>query len=186
MPKGPPKFHFSFERSGLTRFGGLSLFQSFCKSLGLRHFLQLYVRWPEYHHRGYHPADLFLAHLFAIVAGIGRIENAQSLIHNGLIPPLLGLPELPHRDTLRSFLWRFGLQELRSLVAAHDRLRQKLCLRLGLLYSAIVDADTTALIIYGSQQGTAVGYIPKRRHGQASYAPIISKRFTLGLHSYMN
>ena len=104
MPKGPRKFHFSFERQGLTRFGGLSLFQSFCKSLGLRHFLQLYARWPDYHHRSYHPADLFLAHLFAIVAGIGRIENTQSLIHNGLIPPLLGLPEFPHRDTLRSFL----------------------------------------------------------------------------------
>ena len=181
MPKGPRKFHFSFERSGLTRFGGLSLFQSFCKSLGLRHFLQLYVRWPNYHHRGYHPADLFLAHLFATVAGIGRIENAQSLIHNGLIPPLLGLPEFPHRDTLRSFLWRFGSQELHSLVAAHDRLRQELFLRLGLLYSAIVDADTTALITYGSQQGTAVGYIPKRRHGQASYAPIISSEGRHGL-----
>lgn len=181
MPKGPRKFHFSFERSGLTRFGGLSLFQSFCKSLGLRHFLQLYVRWPDYQHRGYHPADLFLAHLFAIVAGIGRIENAQSLIHNGLIPPLLGLPEFPHRDTLRSFLWRFGSQELRSLVAAHDRLRQELFLRLGLLYSAIVDADTTALITYGSQEGTAVGYIPKRRHGQASYAPIISSEGRHGL-----
>jgi hypothetical protein len=181
MPKGPRKFHFSFERSGLTRFGGLSLFQSFCKSLGLRHFLQLYVRWPDYQHRGYHPADLFLAHLFAIVAGIGRIENAQSLIHNGLIPPLLGLPEFPHRDTLRSFLWRFGSQELRSLVAAHDRLRQELFLRLGLLYSAVVDADTTALITYGSQEGTAVGYIPKRRHGQASYAPIISSEGRHGL-----
>jgi hypothetical protein len=181
MPKGPRKFRFSFERSGLTRFGGLSLFQSFCKSLGLRHFLQLYMRWPDYQHRGYHPADLFLAHLFAIVAGIGRIENAQSLIHNGLIPPLLGLPEFPHRDTLRSFLWRFGSQELRSLVAAHDRLRQELFLRLGLLYSAIVDADTTALITYGSQEGTAVGYIPKRRHGQASYAPIISSEGRHGL-----
>lgn len=181
MPKGPRKFHFSFERSGLTRFGGLSLFQSFCKSLGLRHFLQLYVRWPDYRHRGYHPADLFLAHLFAIVAGIGRIENAQSLIHNGLIPPLLGLPEFPHRDTLRNFLWRFGSQELHSLVAAHDRLRQELFLRLGLLYSAIVDADTTALITYGSQEGTAVGYIPKRRHGQASYAPIISSEGRRGL-----
>lgn len=41
MPKGPRKFRFSFEKTGLTRFGGLSLFQSFCKSLGLRHFLQL-------------------------------------------------------------------------------------------------------------------------------------------------
>lgn len=181
MPKGPRKFHFSFERSGLTRFGGLSLFQSFCKSLGLRHFLQLYARWPNYHHRNYHPADLFLAHMFAIVAGIGRIENAQSLIHNGLIPPILGLPDFPHRDTLRSFLWRFGPKELQSLQAAHDRLRQELSHRLGLLYSAIVDADTTALITYGSQEGVAVGWIPKRRHGQSSYAPIISSEGRTGL-----
>src|SRR6266540_7471442 len=181
MPKGPRKFHFSFEKSGLTRFGGLSLFQSFCKSLGLRHFLQLYVRWPKYHHKDYHPADLFLAHLFAIVAGIGRVENTQSLIHNGLIPPLLGLPEFPHRDTVRSFLWRFGHGELRSLVAAHDRLRQELFPRLGLRYSAIVDVDTTALITYGSQEGTAVGYVPKRRHSQPSYAPIISSEGKTGL-----
>src|SRR6266545_1029327 len=158
MRKGPRKFHFSFEKSGLTRFGGLSLFQSFCKSLGLRHFLQLYVRWPKYHHKDYHPADLFLAHLFAIVTGIGRIENTQALIHNGLIPPLLGLPEFPHRDTLRSFLWRLGLR-----------------------YSAIIDADTTALITYGSQEGTAVGYVPKRRHSQPSYAPIISSEGKTGL-----
>jgi hypothetical protein len=181
MPKGPRKFQFSFEKTGLTRFGGLSLFQSFCKSLGLRHFLQLYVRWPDYHHRNYHPADLFLAHLFSMVAGIGRIENAQSLIHNGLIPPLLGLPEFPHRDTVRSFLWRFGPKELHSVVSAHDRLRQELFHRLGLLHSAIVDADTTALLTYGHQEGVAVGFVPKKRHGQPSYAPIISSEGRCGL-----
>lgn len=181
MPKGPRKFQFSFEKTGLTRFGGLSLFQSFCKSLGLRHFLQLYVRWPDYHHRNYHRADLFLAHLFSMVAGIGRIENAQSLIHNGLIPPLLGLPEFPHRDTLRSFLWRFGPKELHSVVTAHDRLRQELFHRLGLLHSAIVDADTTALLTYGHQEGVAVGFVPKKRHGQPSYAPIISSEGRCGL-----
>ena len=173
MPKGPRKFHFSFVKTGLTRFGGLSLLQSFCKSLGLRRFLQLYVRWPDYHYRDYHPTDLFLAHLFAIVAGTGRVESTQCLIHNGLIPPILGLSDFPHRDTLRTFLWRFSPKQLRSLKAAHDRLRHHFFQQLGLLYRATIDADTTALITYGSQEGTAVGYIPKRRHGQASYAPII-------------
>lgn len=147
------KFHFLFEKSGLTRFGGLSLFQSFCKSLGLRHFLQLYIRWPDYHHREYHPADLFLAHMLAIVAGIGRIENTQSLISNGLIPPLLGLANFPHRDTLRTFLWRFTQKDLRSLKAAHDKLRKVLFERLGVNYNAVVDADTTALITCGFQEG---------------------------------
>ena len=136
MPKGPRKFHFAFERSGLTRFGGLSLFQGFCHAFAIRHFLQLAVRWPDYDYREYHPADLFLAHVYCIVAGIGRIENTQCLIPNGLIPPLLGLAEFPHRDTLRSFLLRFGARELRSLQAAHDKLRAALFPRLGLRYSA--------------------------------------------------
>lgn len=181
MPKGPRKFHFLVEATGLTRFGGLSLFQQFCKSVGLRRFLQTYVRWPSYHHRAYHPADLFLAHLFAIVAGIGRIENSQTLVHNGLIPPLLGLPDFPHRDTLRTFLWRFKPQHLRTLEMVHDKLRAELMRRFGLLYQAVVDADTTALIVYGNQEGAALGYIPKRRHRKGSYAPILSSEGRTGL-----
>jgi hypothetical protein len=80
MRRGPQKFIFSFDTTTMTRFGGLVLFRQFCKSLDLRHFVQLYVRWPNYSHRSYHPADLFLAHVFAIVAGIGRIENTPKVL----------------------------------------------------------------------------------------------------------
>lgn len=181
MRRGPQKFTFSFDAEAMTRWGGLVLFRQFCKSLNLRRFLQLSVRWPDYSHRTYHPADLFLAHLFAIVAGLGRIENTQSLIHNGLLPPLLGLPNFPHRDTLRTFLWRFGPKGLESLQAAHDRLRAAFFPRLGLLYSAVVDADTTALMTYGHQEGAVRGYVPKQRHGGPSYAPILSTEGRCGL-----
>jgi len=181
MPKGPRKFIFAFEKSGLTRFGGLSLFQAFCRSLQIRRFLQLYVRWPDYDYRGYHPADLFLAHVVSIVAGLGRIENTQCLIHNGLIPPLLGLNEFPHRDTLRTFLLRFAPESLRSLQAAHDKVRAELFRRLDLLYSATVDADTTTLMTYGSQEGVARGYVPKQRHWQPSYAPLLASEGRSGL-----
>ena len=181
MPRGPRKFDFAFEKSGLTRFGGLSLFQSFCRGFAIRRFLQTFVRWPDYDHRGYHPADLFLAHVFSVVAGLGRIENTQCLLHNGLIPPLLGMNDFPHRDTLRTFLLRFAAESLRSLEASHDKLRAELFQRLGLLYSATVDADTTALMTYGSQEGVARGYVPKRRHTQGSYAPILSSEGRSGL-----
>jgi len=181
MPKGPRKFYFAFEKSGLTRFGGFSLFHSFCRSFAVRHSLQLSGGWPEYDHRDYHPADLFLAHVFSIVAGLGRVENTPCLIHNGLIPPLLGLNEFPHRDTLRSFLLRFGQKPLRRLQAAHDKLRAELFARLGVLYSATVDADTTTLVTYGSQEGVARGYIPKRHHTQPTCAPILSIEGRSGL-----
>jgi len=181
MPKGPRKFHFLVGKSGLTRFGGLSLFHQFCNSLGLRRCLQTYVEWPVYHHRSYHPVDLWLAHVVAIVAGIGRIENTQTLIHNGLIPPLLGLPDFPHRDTLRTFLWRFTPRSLANLEAAHDRVRAECFQRLGLRYDAVVDGDTTALLVYGHHEGAARGYVPKRRHRAPSYAPILFSEGRTGL-----
>jgi hypothetical protein len=54
--------------------------------------------------------------------------------------------DFPHRDTLRTFLLRFGPESLRSLEAAHDKLRAELFRRLGVLYSAVIDADTMALM----------------------------------------
>ena len=181
MPKGLRTFRFSDDATGLTRFGGLVLFRQFCNTLGLRYFLQHGVPWPAYGSRKYQAVDLFLTHVFAIVAGVGRIENTQTLVHNGLIPPLLGLPEFPHRDTLRTFLWRFDSQALQRLEAAHDRFRAELFQRVGLRYDAIVDADTTALITYGRQEGVARGYIPKRLHTRPSYAPILASEGRSGL-----
>ncbi len=181
MPRGPRKFQFLFENTGLTRFGGLSLFHSFCRSFAIRRFLQTFVQWPDYDYRGFHPADLFLTHIFCIVAGIGRVENTQCLTHNGLILPLLGFYEFPHRDTLREFLRRFGPEEIARVQTAHNRLRRELFDRLNLQYSAIVDADTTTLLTYGSQEGVARGYVPKQHHGQGSYAPIISSEGRKGM-----
>jgi len=179
MPKGLRKFKFIFGATGLTRWGGLSLFAQFCKSLGLRRYLQRSVHWPEYHQKIYHPVDLFLAHVFAIVAGIGRIANTQSLISNGLIPPILGLPEFPHQDTLRTFLWRFNPKNLQSLQQVHDKFRTELFHRLGIIYSAIVDADMTVLTVFGHQQLAEIGYNP-RYHGKRSYAPLISSEGRTG------
>jgi hypothetical protein len=180
MPYGLRKLHFSFDAETLTHWGGLTLFQQFCKSLNLRYFLQHAVSWPAYTGRHYHPVDLFLAHLYASVAGIGRIESTKALVHNGLLPPLLGLPNFPHRDTLRTFLWRFTPGSLQSLKAAHDRLRGDLSPRLGLRYSAIVDADTTVLTVFGHPEAAEVGYNPKYR-GKRSYAPIVSSEGRTGL-----
>jgi hypothetical protein len=185
MPKGLQKINFIFGKSGLTRWGGLTLFAQFCKSLSLRRHLQRSIHWPKYHYKMYHPADLFFAHVFAIVAGIGRIENTQSLIHNGFIPPLLGLPVFPHRDTLRTFLWRFNSQNLQSLQEAHDKFRKGLFNHLGIVYSAIVDADMTVLTVFGHQESAMMGYNP-RYHGKGSYAPLISSEGRTGFSLSMD
>ncbi|MBI3319042.1 MAG: hypothetical protein HYZ89_00415 [Candidatus Omnitrophica bacterium] len=87
----------------------------------VRYVLQHGVHGPAYGTRKDQAVDLFLTHLFAIVAGVWRIENTQTLVHNGVIPPLVGLPECPHRELLRTCVWRFGPTELANLEAAHAR-----------------------------------------------------------------
>lgn len=180
MRRGPRKVQISFDAAGITRYGGLFLFQQFCKSMGIRRFLQRRVNWPVYSERRFHPADIFLAHLFATVAGLGRIENAKSLKLNGLFPHLLGLPDFPHRDTLRSFLWRFTANDLRSLQAAHNQLREELLHRMGILWSAVVDLDATQLTVFGNQEGATVGY-NKAKRGKKSYSPLLGSEGRSGL-----
>ena len=160
MPKGLRKLTFSVDGDGLTRFAGLVLFQAFCKSLGLRRFLQRRVNWPV-SGRKYHQVDLFLTHIVAIAAGIGRIENTRSLKHNGLLPSLLGLPEFPHRDTLRTFLLSADASFLQSLQHAHDLLRRWALQDTLKIWSALLDVDTTSLRIFGRQmEGGVLGYVP--------------------------
>lgn len=180
MRRGPRKVTITFDGKGITRFGGLILFQQFCKTIGLRRFLQKQVRWPLYADRKFHPADLFLTHLYAKVAGLGRVENLKDLKMNGMLPALLGLPELPHRDTLRTFLWRFTASDLHHLRLGHDRLRAHLFAVLGPFWSAIVDMDTTALTVYGKQEGATLGYNPGRQ-GKRCYSALLNSENHSGL-----
>lgn len=182
MPKGLRKFNFSFDAEGLTRYGGILLFQRFCKFLALRRFLQRSMNWPRYDHLKFQPVDMFLAHLYAIIAGIGRIENTQTIAHNGLLPPLLGLPNFPDRKTLRNFLRRFD-KSIENLQAVHDKLRAELFGRMGLLYGAIINCDTTVLTVFGNQESTEVGYNRKYK-GKRSYAPILSSEGKTGLPGF--
>lgn len=180
MPQGLRKLTFSVDGDGLTRFGGLILFQAFCKSLSLRRFLQRHVLWPS-SGRKYHQVDLLLTHIMIIAAGIGRIENSRSLTHNGLLPSLLGIPEFPHRDTLRTFLLNADHDFLRSLINAHDHLRQWALQDAVPIWSAVLDVDTTSLRIFGRQmEGGVVGYVPHYSH-QRCYNVRLLTEATTGL-----
>ena len=171
MPKGLRSLTFSFDGAGLTRYGGMVLFHRFCKQLGLRRALQRQISWP-YVGREYAPVDLFLAQLFALVVGLGRIENVRALKWNGLLPALLGLKSFPHPVTLRRFLHHWTPVHLQSLQTVHDRLRRHVWTFMIPLYSAILDADTTVLTVFGNQEGAVLGYNPTHR-GRKSFAPLL-------------
>lgn len=76
-------------------------------------------------------ASRFLAWLYALVLGLGRIETARVLQHSGVFQYLTGLPVYPDPQTLRRFLIRFGQRGLERFLRVHDQLRHQLGRRGG-------------------------------------------------------
>jgi len=171
MAKGLRNLPISFEESGLTHFAGMALIHAFCQKLGLKRLLQQTLR-PAPHYRDYHPAELILALLYAIIVGLDRINATEILQYNGAFQQIVGLPQFPNATTLRRFLRRLRPRHIRQLVRLHDQLRQALFARPRPRSSLVFDLDSVVLVIYGHAEGARVGYNPKKR-GRRSYHPLL-------------
>jgi hypothetical protein len=147
------------------------LMQRFCKQLRLRHRLQRAVRLPQ-RPGDYHSTDVMLALLFAIIAGLRRLNKTEVLQYNGAFLSLLGLASFPDQSTFRRFLKRLPTETIRQVVRVHDQLRRDLSALPQSPSSLIFDIDSVVLTLYGHQQGSRVGYNPKK-HGRRSYHPLV-------------
>jgi hypothetical protein len=171
MPRALRTLVFSFEDTHLTHFGGLVLLQRFCQSLQLRRRLQRQVKLRR-RNADYAPADLLLALMYALIAGLRRINKTELLQYNGAFLDLLGLDRFPNETTLRRFLQRMAPQAIRQLVSLHDQLRDQLWAVPQAPSSVILDLDSVVLTLYGHQQGAHVGYNPRKK-GRRSYHPLL-------------
>jgi len=170
MKKTTRIVQFSFKESGLSHFGGMWLIQRFCSQLRLKKLLQEYVR-IECRNESYHPSELILALIFAIIMGLRRINKTEILQYNGAFLEMLGLERFPDQSTLRRFLKRLTPQQIRQLVRLHDSLRSYLFARPKERHSLTFDIDSIVIVIYGKAEKAAVGYNPKKP-GRRSYHPL--------------
>lgn len=162
---------FSFKGGQLTHFGGMVLFERFCQQLHLPRRLQRQVHFHRQVHR-YRSADLAMALLFAIVAGLRRINKTQILQYNGAFLNLLGFESFPDQSTLRRFLKNCSTDTIRQIVRLHDQLRDELFGVPRVPCRLILDLDALVFTVYGHQQGARVGYNPKKK-GRRSYHPLL-------------
>ena len=125
MPKGLRTLRLKFAEPHLTHFGGMVLLQRFCNKLRLRWRLQHSLKMPQ-RHANYLPCDLILALLYAIMAGLRRINKTEILPYNGTFLSLRGLSRFPDPSTLRRFLKRVSTHSVRQLVSLHDQLLAQL------------------------------------------------------------
>lgn len=173
MPKGLRKINVSFEEPRLTHFAGMLLIQRFCQKLGLKRLLQRHLR-PTPRYRDYHPSEMILAILYAIIAGMDRVNETQILQYNGAFQKIVGLSRFPDQTAIRRFLKRLSPNHIRRIVRVHDVLRQILFDQPHKRTSLVFDLDSTVLVVYGRLiEGARVGYNPKKR-GRRSYHPLLA------------
>lgn len=176
MPKGIRILHLSVGERNLTHFGGIFLIHQFCKKLRLKWYLQKKVAFHQRSSR-YHPVELILAIIYALIAGIHRLNKTKILQGNGAFQQIIGLKSFPYASSLRRFLKRVDPKTIQGINKVHDHLRLKIfCLpkpRTSLLF----DLDSVVFTIYGKQiEGAKIGYNPHKR-GARSYHPLLCFEF---------
>ncbi len=172
---GARQVRISFTAESLTHFGGLFLLHRFVQRVGLRSLLAHQVRFHQRNNR-YAISESLLAWLYPLVLGLGRIETARVLQHNGVFQYLTGLPTYPDPQTLRRFLIRFGQAGLEQFLRLHDQLRRTWW---GHRTALTLDLDTSVLTVYGRQEQAEIGYNPKKR-GRRSYLALLGAEGATG------
>jgi hypothetical protein len=147
------------------------LLQRFCSKIHLRYLLEHALLIPQ-RNTQYLPADLILALLYCVMAGLRRINKTEILQYNGTFLSLLGLPRFPDQSSLRRFLRRLSPESIRRFAALHDRLRARLYALPRPRSSLVFDLDSVVITVYGKAQFVSIGYNPKK-HGRRSYHPLL-------------
>jgi hypothetical protein len=172
MPKGLRILHLSLGERNLTHFGGIFLIHQFCKKLRLKWYLQKQASFPQ-RSSYYHPVELILAILYALIAGIHRLSKTKILQGNGAFQQIIGLKNFPYASSLRRFLKRVNPKTIQSIDKVHDQLRLKMFYLPKPRTSLLFDFDSSVLTLYGKLiEGAEVGYNPHKR-GARSYHPLL-------------
>lgn len=169
MRRGPKNLRVSFDAEALTHYGGAVLVNNFLQRIGLRTQFGRYVRFLQRNNR-YRISEILLAVLYPIILGMGWLETAESLQHNGVFQYLTGLPGYPDPTSLRRFLQRFAVGGRASFLRLHDRYQQAMVA--SLRHQPVLDLDSSVLTVYGRQERARVGYNPRKR-GRPSYLAVL-------------
>ena len=172
MPKGIRILHLSVGVRNPTHFGGVFFIHRFCKKLRFKWHLQKKVL---FHQRSslYHPVELILAIIYALIVGVHRLSKTKILQGNGAFQQIVGLKNYPYSSSLRRFLKRVNPKTIRDINKVHDYLRLKMFYLPRPQTSILFDLDSSVLTIYGKQiQGAKIGCNPHKK-GARPYHPLL-------------
>ena len=153
----------------VTPFGGMKLLKDFIDQTSVVQDLQSVTLPQPGSNAGYDPTLIVQAFWLSIFTGASRYIHADWLRYDTTLQEIFGFKRMPSQATYSRFFHKFSWERNNAVFPElqHRFLEQ---IDTGAL---TIDLDSTVITRYGEQEGTAVGYNPKKP-GRNSHHPLIA------------
>lgn len=165
------RFHVQFSEKNLTGNAGLVHLGRFAEKLGLDKMLQQHISIQRGENATYSPADAILMLAMGVLAGAKHISHLVILRTDTAIRSLFKWNDFPDGTTFGRIFRLFTPRHCKELSDVEAMARRKVWSK-KFFGKITLDMDSTVRGVYGSQEGAAKGYNPKKR-GQKSYHPLL-------------
>lgn len=153
----------------VTPWGGMKLLKDFIDHLQILPYLnELNIPQPN-SNRGYDPTILILGFWLSIITGGNRFSHTDWLRYDTTLQSIFELDKLPSSSTYNRFFYKFDIEKNSQIF---PQLQQWFMdqFKVGKL---TIDLDSTVITRYGNQEGSAIGYNPKKK-GRKSHHPLMA------------
>jgi hypothetical protein len=166
---GSEKIGISFTEKPVTPWGGLVLFSGLCRQIGFEAALREALPFKLTSPNATDPVEIVLAFMAGVLTGSRRLAHVERLRWDEGVRRILGLDRFVSDTTLSRFFRRFSQG---SVTAVFDSLLRWELAQVK-LDGEILDLDSSVVERYGKQEGTQLGYNPKK-HRRPSHHPLLA------------
>jgi len=164
-------FSSSIQAKNLTGNAGLVHLGKFAEKLQLPKTLKKVISIKRGHTANYKIADAVMMLMMGVLVGIKHISHLDMLRHDVVIRKLFDWEKFPDNRTFGRLFELFNHKHCQELHEVETITRQKIWDKKW-FGRATLDLDSTVIGVYGSQEGSAKGFNPKKK-GPKSYHPLL-------------
>lgn len=161
-----------FTDKAVTPWGGLTLFSGLARQIGLEQALREALPFRLSSPNATDPVEITLAFMAGVLTGSRRLAHVERLRWDEGVRQILGLKRFVSDTTLARFFRRFSAGAVTEVFESLMRWQ----LSKIVLTGKTLDFDSTIMERYGSQEGSLLGFNPKK-HRRPTHHPLIA---TLG------
>jgi hypothetical protein len=165
------KFHTEFTAKNITGNAGLLLLGNFAEKIGLQKMLEQQISIKRAPQATYNVTDAITVLMFGVLAGAKHISHMALLRYDEALCALFSWDNFPDDTTFGRIFKLFSQKHCCELSDVESRARSKVWSKKW-FGKITLDMDSTVRGVYGSQEGAAKGFNPKKK-GQKSYHPLL-------------